>query len=197
MRSLAVLQKVLLASALLITAVGARAQNTVVGGDLFVAQQGPVGATLLSNGGLNPYSLVLVYDNVFGIPTNNRQDKSGSTVPFSTGAAAGSTVQVQLQPPTSDIIHGQPVPSTFPKGIPLQLILFAPGLNPDGPPRNSTTADIGKDLGPHNFATARVTYGSNDTAIVNFPSGGGAFGFGVRMSNVFGSGGGFGGGGCS
>jgi hypothetical protein len=197
MRSLAVLQKVLLACALLIAAVGVRAQNTVVGGDLFVAQPGPVGVTLLSDGGVNPYSLTLFYNNVYLTPTNNPQDKWGQATVFNTGAAAGSTVQVQLQRPTPDVIHGQPVPSAFPIGMPLQLQLSEPGLFPNQRPTNSTTASINKDIPGLAAPTARVSYGSNDTAIVNFPSGGGAFGFSVRMSNVFGSGGGFGGGGCS
>jgi hypothetical protein len=185
MRSLAVLQKVLLASALLIAAVGVRAQNTVVGGDLFVAQQGTVGVTLLSDGGLNPSALTLIYDNVFGTPTSNRQDKWGQANPFSPGAAAGTTVQVKLQPPSWDLIKG-PVPSTYPQGIPLQLLLPG-GLTPNGRQMYNTTADIRKDLSRITSATALVTYGSNNTAIVNFPSGGGAFGFSIRVGNVFGS----------
>src|SRR5205823_7995866 len=46
--------------------------QTIVGGALFVAEQAPVGVTLLSNGGLlTQYFFEFRYDNVFGIPTNN------------------------------------------------------------------------------------------------------------------------------
>src|SRR5437868_892752 len=57
-------------------------QTSVVGGDLFVAEQAPVGMTLLSDGGLNQYTLAFFYNNVFGIPTNNQQDKWGAATPL-------------------------------------------------------------------------------------------------------------------
>src|SRR5438309_11977776 len=55
--------------------------QTVVGGDLFVAEQGPVGVTLLSNGVMTAYTFSFLYDNVFGIATNNQQDKWGAVAP--------------------------------------------------------------------------------------------------------------------
>src|SRR5260370_37019358 len=47
--------------------------QTVVGGDLFVAQQAPVGVTLLSTGGFSQSTFTFLYDSVFGIPANNPQ----------------------------------------------------------------------------------------------------------------------------
>src|SRR5438094_1145163 len=75
--------------------------TTIVGGDLFVAEQGPVGVTLLSNGGLNQYTFAFLYDNVFGISTNNPQDKWGAATPllFPPGTPVGTSAQVVLQPP--------------------------------------------------------------------------------------------------
>src|SRR5436305_1968363 len=76
----------------------AHTPTTIVGGDLAVAAQGPVGVTLLSNGGLIQYTFTFLYDNVFGIPTNNRQDKWGSESLFPPGTPVGTSTQVELQP---------------------------------------------------------------------------------------------------
>jgi hypothetical protein len=162
--------------------------TTIIGGDLFVAQQGPVGLTLLSNGGLSQYTFYFLYDNVFGIPTNNQQDKLGQATPFGPGTPVGTSTQVQLQPPASDLIHGQPVPSTFPKGIPIELWLTKNDGNQRGPANSSSTASIGKDLAGHDqWHTASVTYGTNNTATVTFfPTDPAAFS--VSLTNVSGAG---------
>ena len=162
--------------------------QTVVGGDLFVAQQGPVGVTFLSNGGLSQYTFTFLYDYVFGIPTNNPQDKWGQATLFAPGTQVGTSTQVQLQPPPSDLIQGQPVPSTFPKGIPVELWLTTNDGNQPGPANSSSTASIGKDLLGHDqWHTASVTYGANSSATVTFFSGGGPA-FSVGLTNVFGKG---------
>ena len=160
--------------------------QTVVGGDLFVAQQGPVGVTLLSSGVMTAYTFSFLYDNVFGIPTNNQQDKWGSVTPslFPPGTPVGASAQVQLQPYTS-FVHGEQTPSTFPKGIPIELWFFLNNTDPPGPAKSSSTASIGKDI-PHDFPhSASVTYGANSTATVTFfldgvPS------FAVSLTNVSG-----------
>ena len=165
--------------------------TTVVGGDLFVAQQEPVGVTLLSNGAVSQYEyeFTFLYDNVFGIPTNNRQDKWGQARPFAPGTPVGTSTQVQLAPPTPDLIQWQPVPGTFPKGIPVQLLLTKRDGNPPGPANSSSTASMGKDLlGHDSWHTASVTYGTNNTATVTFFPADGAALFSVGLTNVFGSG---------
>lgn len=160
----------------------------VVGGNLFVAEQGPVG--VLSNGGLTQYTLAFFYDNVFGIPTNNQQDKWGAVAPppFPPGTPVGTSIQVQLQPFTG-FVNGEQTPSTFPKGIPVELRLTTNdgGTNP-GPTTSSSTASIRKDI-PHDFwHTASVTYGVNNTATVTFfPDASGSH-FSVALTNVFGAG---------
>lgn len=163
--------------------------QTVVGGDLFVAQQGPVEMTLLSNGGLTQYTLAFFYDNVFGIPTNNQQDKWGAVAPppFPPGTPVGTSIQVQLQPFTG-FVNGEQTPSTFPKGIPIELWLTRNDGNQPGPSNSSSTASIGKDI-PHDFwHTASVTYGANSTATITFfPTDAGAK-FSVSLTNVFGKG---------
>ena len=162
--------------------------QTVVGGDLFVAQQGPVGVTLLSSGVMTAYTFSFLYDNVFGIPTNNQQDKWGSVTPslFPPGTPVGASAQVQLQPFTG-FVHGEQTPGTFPKGIPVELWLTTNDGNQPGPSNSSSTASIGKDI-PHDFwHTASVTYGANNTATVTFFPSGGAH-FSVGLTNVFGSG---------
>ena len=147
--------------------------------------------TLLSNGGLTQYTFTFLYDNVFGIPTNNQQDKWGQITAFPPGTPVGTSTQVQLQPPTPDLTHGQPVASTFPKGIPVELWLtrIDPTGGPPGPTNSSSTASIRKDiLGRDQWHTASVTYGANNTATVTFfPNAAGA-GFSVGLSNVLGSG---------
>src|SRR2546423_789900 len=96
--------------------------QTIVGGDLFVAQQGPVGVTLLSSGVMTAYTFSFLYDNVFGIPTNNRQDKWSSVTLFPPGTPVGASAQVQLHP--YPFVNGEQTPSTFPKGIPIELWFF-------------------------------------------------------------------------
>src|ERR687887_186166 len=128
------LQTIILVSLLLLVAAkGVRAQTTVVGGDLFVAQQGPVSATLLSDAGLSPYSLTLYWNSVFGMQVNNQQDKFGASVLFQDStitnqpnSTVGSTVVVQITPPPPDITNGMQPASTYPQGIPLQLVLREP-----------------------------------------------------------------------
>ncbi|MFN2645434.1 MAG: hypothetical protein ABR570_10615, partial [Burkholderiales bacterium] len=136
--------------------------TTVVGGDLFVAQQGTVGLTLLSDGGLSQFDFTVLYDNLFGLPTSNRQDRWGQAKPFPPGTPVGTSVQLTLEPPTADVI-GQPLPSTFPKGIPVELWLRVNDGNFPGPANSSSTAWIGKDIPHDEWFTASVTYGPNDT----------------------------------
>ena len=160
--------------------------QTVVGGDLFAAEQGPVGVTLLSNGAMTAYTFNFLYDNVFGIPTNNQQDKWGAVAPppFPPGTPVGTSIQVQLQPFTG-FVHGEQTPSTFPKGIPIELWFFLNNTDPPGPAKSSSTASIGKDI-PHDFPhTASVTYGANSTATVTFFLGG-VPSFAVSLTNVSG-----------
>jgi len=160
--------------------------RTVVGGDLFVSQQGPVGVTLLSNGGLAQYTFTFLYDNVFGISTSNQQDKWGQATLFSPGTPVGTSTQVQLQPFTA-FINGEQTPSTFPKGIPVELWLTKVDNNQIGPTNSSSTASIGKDLnGRDQWHTASVTYGANATATVTFfPSDSATFS--VGLTNIIGS----------
>jgi hypothetical protein len=162
-------------------------QTTIAGGDLFVDQQGPVGVTLQSPGGLSQYTFTFLYDNVFGISTNNPQDKWGSTTLFGPGTSAGASTQVQLQPYTG-FIHGEQTPSTFPKGIPVELWLTKNDGNQPGPANSSSTASIGKDLNGHDaWHTASVTYAANSTATVTFfPSDMATFS--VTLTNVKGAG---------
>lgn len=159
-------------------------QATIVGGDLFVAEQGPIGMTLLGNGQLSQYLFWILYDNVYGIPTiTNRQDKYGAAQPFPPGTPVGASGQLQLQPPSPYDLNGQTVAATFPKGIPVELLL----RNYDGGPASETnswtTAAIGKDIWPNGWPLASVTYGPNNTATVTFFAG-----FSVGLTNVCGSG---------
>jgi len=167
------------------------APTTIVGGNLFVAEQGPVGVTLVSNGGFSPDRLTFLYDYVFGIQTNNPQDKWGQATPFTPSTPVGTSVQVQLLTPPSDLTHGLPVPSTFPKGIPIELWLTIPDPmdGPPGPTNSSSTASIGKDILGHDaWHTASVTYGANNTATVTFFPTAPGTGFTVSLTNVFGQG---------
>ena len=162
--------------------------NTVVGGDLSVVQQAPVGVTLLNTGGLSSqYTFTFLYNNVFGIPTNNQQDKWGSLILFPPGTTVGTSTQVQLQPYTG-FVNGEQTPSTFPRGIPLELWLTINDGNQRGPSNSSSTASIGKDLLGHDaWHTASVTYnGSNTATVTFFPSTGPAFS--VALTNVTGQG---------
>lgn len=161
--------------------------QTVVGGDLFVVQQGPVGVTLASTGGLSQYTFTFLYDSVFGIPTNNQQDKWGSVTLFAPGTVVGTSTQVQLQPFTG-FVNGEQTPSTFPKGIPIELWLTTNDGNQPGPANSSSTASIGKDLLGHDqWHTASVTYTGNNAATVTFFSSGGPA-FSVGLTNVSGRG---------
>ena len=164
--------------------------QTIVGGDLAVAEQAPVGMTLLSTGGLAlaPYTLTFLYDNVFGIPTVNRQDKWDQVDVFPPGTPVGASTRVQLQPPPPDLIPGQQVPSTFPKGIPVELTLRIHDGNQPGPANISATASIGKDFPFPKGRTARVTYGPNNTATVTFFPAADGTGFTISLTNVTGSG---------
>ena len=159
--------------------------QTIVGGALFVAEQAPVGVTLLSNGGLAQYEFIFLYDNVFGIPTNNRQDKWGALFLFPPGTPVGTSTQVQLEP--FPFIHGEQTPSTFPKGFPVELYLIgSDDGNPVGPTNHSSTGGLNKDIGHDFWHTASVTYGANNTATVTFfPSSSGAH-FSVGLTNVLG-----------
>ena len=142
-------------------------QATIVGGDLFVAEQGAVGMTLLGNGQLSQYEFWVLYDSVFGIPTiPNRQDKFGAVQPFPPGTSLGASAQLQL-----------------PKGIPLELVLRNYDGGPPSETNTFTTASIGKDISPDGWPKASVTYGPNSTATVTFLAG-----FSVGLTNVCGSG---------
>lgn len=177
-----------------------RCQGTVVGGNLFVAEQGPVGVTLLSDGGSSPLifddinsfgrGFMILYDNVFGVQgVRNPQDKFGFAKPFPPGTQAGASTQVQLQPPQPGVIPGAgPLPGTFPKDIPLELWLKKTDGNPPGSANSSGTASIGKDIWPFSFPTASVTYGPNDTATVTFFAETDGPHFSVSLTNVFGTG---------
>ena len=180
----------------------AQAPTTIVGGDLFVAEKGPVGITLLSNGGFTDYVFWFAYDNVFGIDRSaihNPQDKFGVEAPFPAGTPVGTSTQLVLQP-QPDFNGMPPPPSTFPKGIPVQLLLqvFDGQQSPDW--AFSSTASMLKDIPFDVWHTASVTYGANNTATVTFvpktrfgnvvtfvPRDGGA-GFSVGLTNVTGSG---------
>ena len=142
--------------------------------------------TLLSNSVKTDYTFNFLYDNVFGIPTNNRQDKWGQVAPppFPPGTPVGAAIEVQLQP--YPFVNGEQTPATFPKGIPIELWFFLNNTDPPGPAKSSSTATIGKDLLGHDqWHTASVTYGANSTATVTFfldgvPS------FTVSLTNVSG-----------
>ena len=162
--------------------------QTIVGGNLFVAEQAPVGVTLLSTGGLSQYTFTFLYDSVFGIATSNRHDKWGQFTPFAPGTPIGTSAQLQLQPRPPSDLEG-PVPSTFPKGVPVELWLTINDGNRLGPANSSSTADIGKDLlGRDQWHTASVTYGANNTATVTFFASTGGPAFSVSLTNVSGSG---------
>ena len=145
-------------------------QTAVVGGALFVAQQGLIGATLLSNHG---FEVQLGYSTCDGSCTTQQHQDAfafafGLAPPlFSPQAAVGTTLQ--LQPQGGIPINGQTV-STFPKGTPIFVVF-----------RNdndiaSTASD--KDLGRAIPESARVTYGPDNTAVVDFNT---ATGLDVRV----------------
>ena len=158
-------------------------QTTVVGGELFVAGQGLIGATLLSNGGLTFFDVQLGYSTCDSNCTSpQRQDAFaflfGVTPPlFNQNTVVGTTLT--LQPQSGIPIGGQMV-STFPSGTPLFLI-FGDGEFNDF----SATANT-KDLARAYPETALVTYGANNTATVEFRTSAGAR-IRVGLSNVRGS----------
>ena len=116
----------------------------VVGGDLFVVDNAPVKVTLLAHGGLSGGTFTFLYDNVFGFNTNNQQDKWGQVTPFAPSAPLGTSTDVQILPPSPDLVHGDPVPSSFPKGVPIELWLSLDDGNQPGPANISSTASIHK-----------------------------------------------------
>jgi len=161
-------------------------ETTFIGGNLFVAEQGPIGVTLLSDGGLSKWALSLLYDDVHGIPTSNQQDKWGAVALFAPGTPVGTSTQVEVLPPTyfGFVLYG-PVPTTFPRGVSIELHINTNGGAFQGASEDNSvsTASIGKDIVHPYWPRARVTYGPNNTATVTF------FGsFSVALTNVFGTG---------
>jgi hypothetical protein len=181
-------------------------ETTFIGGNLFVAEQGPVVVTLLSDGGLGPVIFQnfnsfagwfrILYNNVFGMQVSNSQDQFGFVTPFPPGTQVGASTQVQLQPPPQDVIREYgPAPSNFPKGIPLELTLTKPDATRGY--LNSSTASIYKDIPDDEWHkpdsldgrnTASVIYGPNNTATVTFFAGTDGLHFSVGLTNVFGTG---------
>ncbi len=141
---------------------------------------------MLANAGMTGGTFSFLYDNVFGFGTNNQQDKWGQAAPFSPAAPVGTATEVQIQPPSPDLVHDVPVPSTFPKGIPVELWLSTDDGNQPGPANVSSTASIHKDLPHDGWHTASVTYGANNTATVTFFSSVGGPAFSVGLTNVSG-----------
>lgn len=160
--------------------------QAVVGGDLFVVDKGPVRITLLANGGMSGGTFTFLYDYVFGFGTNNPQDKWGQATPFRPTAPVGTSTDVQIQPPPPDLVHDVPTPSTFPKGVPVELWLSKDDGNQPGPANISSTASIGKDLPHDGWHTASVVYAANNTATVTFFSSVGGPAFTVGLTNVSG-----------
>jgi hypothetical protein len=174
-------------------------QAAIVGGNLFVAERGPIGVTLMSDGGMGPLifdsvstfgrGFMILYDNVFGMQVTNSQDWFGFAKPFAAGTQVGASTQAQLEPPPADVIRNYgPVPTTFPKGAPLQLWLKMADGNAPSPANSSGTADIGKDIWPYSYPTASVTYGANNSATVTFFAATDGPHFSVALTNVYGTG---------
>jgi len=176
MRRITRIQTSLYALALGAAALAAQAQDAPA---LQVAEQGTISATLLGTGAANPFTISLIYDTTGGLSVNNPQDRFGGATLFTQGSQVGSSVTIAPTQP----IGGQNM-STFPQGTAIQLLLG------DGSQFGSTTGGIGKDI--RVTPTAQVVFGSNNTATVNFLSGGN-FDFSVRLGNVSGAGSG---GGC-
>jgi len=164
--------------------------TTILGGALFVAEQGPVGMTLLSDGGssVSHNTFSFLYDFVFGIPTHvsNPQDKWGTATTFPLGTPIGTSTEVQFRQP--DPSYGYTVPTTFPKGIPIQLWQLKDGGIGWSESNSSGTAGLGKDIPHPAFPTASVTYGPNNTATVTFFATTDDAGFKVALTNVCGAG---------
>ena len=151
-----------------------------MGGDLLVAEQGLIGATLLSNGGLTLFDVQLGYstcDSNCSAP--QRQDDFAfafSVRPplFNANTAVGTSLT--LQPQSGVPINGQVV-STFPTGTPIFLTFG------DGEFNDFSATAHSKDLGHTYPETALVTYGANNTAVVDFRTAAGAH-IRVGLSNV-------------
>lgn len=158
----------------------------VVGGDLFVVDQAPVTVTLVANGGMSGGTFTFYYDSVFWSDTNNPQDKWGQATPFAPTAPVGTSTNVQIQPPPADLVHDEPVPASYPKGVPVELWLSTDDGNQPGPANISSTASIGKDLPHDSWHTASVIYKSGNTATVTFFSSVGGPAFTVALANVSG-----------
>jgi hypothetical protein len=156
---------------------------TIVGGNLFVAQQGPIAATLVSNGGSTHFfDIQLGYSTCDTNCSNpQRQDAfgfafTGTPPTFNENTALGTTVT--LQPQSGMPINGQMV-STFPQGTPI-FLTFGNGDD------FSATATDNKDLGHTYPETALVTYSAGSTATVEFRTSAG-LDYRVGLTNVVGS----------
>jgi hypothetical protein len=185
------------------------ANFTVLGGNLFVAEQGPIGVTLLDDGGvgrlpgivlldgtIRKYEFRVMYDTVFGMPpgsVSNQQDIWSVAEPLPTGTSVGTSAQVDLGAPRPDLAQINPgFASTYPKGVPVQLWLTYTTGNPsrnDFQYHYSSTASIRKDVPVGtDWYWANVTYGSNHTATVTFFPGTALAHFTVGLTNVIGTG---------
>jgi hypothetical protein len=108
---------------------------------------------------------------------NNPQDQFGGLPLFNPSTPVGTRLELRPNSP----INGQSL-NYFPQGTPLLLVMR------DGTQLGRfTTGDIHKDIGGSFQPIARVSYGSDNTALISFPSGGGAFDFRVSMGNVTGA----------
>src|SRR4051812_9063705 len=165
-------------------------ETTFIDGNLFVAEQGPVGITLLRDGGLTDYSFDFMYDYAFGLQSvSNQQNWWGSAYPFPVGTPVGRSTKVELQPPPPDLLHAGTVPSAYPKGIPVELWLTKTPVTIARERNSSSTASMHKDiLGGDRWKTASVTYGPNNTAIVTFFATSEGPYFSVGLTNVYGTG---------
>jgi hypothetical protein len=161
---------------------GSSAGCTVVGGALIVAAQGPIGATLLSNGGATGsfevelgYSLCDVnchapqQQDAFAFAFGAKPPLFDETTPVGTSFS--------LQPQTGIAINGQ-MASTFPKGTPIFLV-FRIG---DDFGETANTKDLGRAIPD----TAVVSYSAGSTATVDFRTSGG-LDYRVGLTNVVGS----------
>ena len=163
--------------------------QTVVGGELQVAQSGSLFATLISSP--TPFTQVaidLVWPTGLAVDVANHQIDA---VAVAQPGPAWTGATVELRPVQMTLVNGQRVSSLFPAGTPIVLreTLTHPFPTPD------ETATTGNDLGtvlPGANPVASVTFESNNTALVSFPSFGAGPDYVLRLSNVtsFGSSGG-------
>jgi hypothetical protein len=162
--------------------------QTVMGGELQVAQAGSVFATLVSSP--MPFTQAffdLVWPTGLPVDTANHQIDA---VAVSQPGAAWSGTTIELRPQQTTLVNGQRV-STFPAATPVVLreTLTHPSPTP------ADTATTGNDLGtvlPGANPIARVTFEANNTAVVTLPSFGEGADYVLRLTNVtkFGSAGG-------